>query len=134
MIKHLLVLDQASCDFDGDGILNYLDIDDDNDGILDIIENGCTKNGASAFTNVSTTANNPFLEQAWYYPGNIMASNQGNVSRNFTVSSSTTVNLPLTGTITNRIISLSNNDYFKQVWTDQSGNPVTFVPIDVSQI
>ncbi|MBK7468395.1 MAG: DUF4347 domain-containing protein [Saprospiraceae bacterium] len=122
----------ASCDFDGDGILNYLDIDDDNDGILDIIENGCTKNGASAFTNVSTTANSPFLEQAWYYPGNIMASNQGNVSRSFTVSSSTTVNLPLTGTITNPIISLSNNDYFKQVWTDQSGNPVTFVPIDVS--
>ncbi|GGZ41263.1 hypothetical protein GCM10007049_38290 [Echinicola pacifica] len=28
------------CDFDGDGIINSLDLDDDNDGVLDVVERG----------------------------------------------------------------------------------------------
>lgn len=37
----------ATCDFDGDGIPNNVDIDDDNDGVLDEIENNCATRAVS---------------------------------------------------------------------------------------
>jgi hypothetical protein len=122
------------CDFDGDGVPNYVDIDDDNDGILDVIENGCLYGG---LTNVSATANRSFAEAGnepptWFYSTNLSVANEPNMVRAFVVDVTTTVTLPLTQTVTNPIISISNADYMKQVWTDQDGNPVTFLPIDVT--
>jgi len=122
------------CDFDNDGIPNYLDIDDDNDGILDVIENGCLYGG---LTGVLTNANRSLSEAGnepptWFYPTNLASPNEPNMIQAFTVSAPTSVTLPLTQAVTNPIISISNSDYYKQVWTDQDGNPVTFLPIDVT--
>ncbi|MBK9211600.1 MAG: DUF4347 domain-containing protein [Saprospiraceae bacterium] len=122
------------CDFDGDGIPNYLDIDDDNDGILDVIENGCLYGG---LTNVSTTANLSLANAGnepptWFYPTKLANPNEPNMVRTWTIDVSSTYTLPLTHAVTNPIISISDNDFYMQVWTDQDGNPVTFVPIEVT--
>lgn len=37
---NLYILSSTACDFDGDGVPNYLDLDSDNDGISDVIEAG----------------------------------------------------------------------------------------------
>jgi len=40
-----------NCDYDGDGVVNGIDLDDDNDGILDIVE-GLVYSGTSNFTSI----------------------------------------------------------------------------------
>jgi hypothetical protein len=45
-----------SDDFDGDGIINSIDLDDDNDGILDVVEsNWCKPSIASTIIPVGKT-------------------------------------------------------------------------------
>ena len=45
-----------SDDFDGDGIINSVDIDDDNDGILDEVENNCTMPYISPKTDITVSS------------------------------------------------------------------------------
>ena len=45
-----------SDDFDGDGIINSVDIDDDNDGILDEVENNCTMPYISPKTGITVSS------------------------------------------------------------------------------
>ena len=45
----------AQCDFDGDGIINSIDIDDDNDGILDQTEANCPIALSTAYASLTPT-------------------------------------------------------------------------------
>ncbi|MBW3524606.1 hypothetical protein [Chryseobacterium sp. NKUCC03_KSP] len=88
-------------DFDGDGIVNSIDIDDDNDGILDAIE---------APTNAINTVVNPTfntdtsgwnLSLAWARYINTLAGRQNTIS---TVASASQSNIVLKNTCTNYAI------------------------------
>ena len=59
----------ASCDYDGDGIVNSVDLDDDNDGILDATEQTCTA--------VNSSNSNPtFSSYDYYHAGTTFTMNQ----------------------------------------------------------
>ncbi|MNU32621.1 hypothetical protein D3C71_211710 [compost metagenome] len=88
-------------DFDGDGIVNSIDLDDDNDGILDSVE---------APTNAINTVINPTfdtntagwnLSSAWSRYSNALAGRQNTVS---TVASTSQSNVVLKNTCTNYAI------------------------------
>ncbi|WP_265429743.1 hypothetical protein [Chryseobacterium sp. YIM B08800] len=76
----------SSDDFDGDGIINSVDIDDDNDGILDAIE--APTNAINTVTNptFNTDTSGWSLASAWTRYNNTLAGRQDVVSTAASVS------------------------------------------------
>ncbi|WP_435524789.1 hypothetical protein [Chryseobacterium indoltheticum] len=88
-------------DFDGDGIVNSIDLDDDNDGILDAIE--APSNPINTVTNptFNTDTVGWTLGSGWSRFGNALAGRQNTVS---TITSASQSNVVLKNTCTNYAI------------------------------
>ena len=121
---------RPSDDFDGDGIINSIDLDDDNDGILDIVEsNWCKPLFASTIIPVGKTYGVTAASFGNYLPA-VTAGLDATTC--MSPGQVTTLTYEFGKTVNNVIIAFYGVDFAKEEWFDLNDNPVQLRILDAS--
>jgi len=120
----------ASDDFDGDGIINSIDLDDDNDGVLDDVENAwCKPLTGTTIIPVGKTYGVTAASFGSYLPA-VTAGLDATTC--MSPGQITTLTYEFGKTVNNPIIAFYGVDFAKEEWFDLNDNPVKLRILDAS--
>ena len=119
-----------SDDFDGDGIINSIDLDDDNDGVLDVVENAwCKPLTGNKIIPVGKTYGVTAASFGSYLPA-VTAGLDATTC--MSPGQVTTLTYDFGKTVKNPIIGFYGVDFAKEEWFDLNDNPVQLRILDAS--
>ena len=135
----------ATCDYDGDGVINSVDLDDDNDGILDKVEGNCLFT-SQPFT-ISNTNNSYVFNNSYDWNTNAPDPYATTTIPTYGLPESTSLGKMMyenaqgaysgqidftNGPLIDPVIEYKNIDFSKLSFFDVNDNPVTIVPVWVN--